>query len=136
NAQVANALGVIPQGFENELQVANRDVLPQQVAKHLVQLMNLQDVGNEFVDQFGGGFTQVLEQVMHLLAAEQFVRVLPNDFHQVSDENGTGFDDAVSEHLGPFPLAEFDPLGGAAERRFGGRHARDLAGGSTGIDRQ
>ena len=57
------------------------------------------DLRHQVLDQPRRGLGQAIEQLLHLLVAEQFVRVRLDDVAQVRGDDGAGIDHGVAERL-------------------------------------
>ena len=92
-----------------------------------------EDAGHQFFHQFGIGLGQIVEQVLHLLAANQFMAMLFDDLADMGGHDRGAVNDGVAGNLGPFFFVFGDPDGRQAEGGFGGGDALDRFGYHAGI---
>ena len=59
---------IVAQGLQNRFQIPDWHALPEQVAQDLVDLRNLEHLGNQFLDDLGRMSLEVVEQLVDLLA--------------------------------------------------------------------
>ena len=102
--------------------------------------------GNEFGNDGAVGLLEVVEQVLHVLPAEDFVAVALDGLGKMGDEDGGGIHDGVAADLGVFAFGVGDPGGGELEDRLdggqalenglavGGVHGEPMAGHQLALD--
>ena len=131
--EVLGSRSPFAEGFEDGLQVANGDAFAEEVVQDALQLAGLDLRGDDFFDQGGGFFLELLEEGSDFFAGDQLGGVGLDDFGDVGSQDTGGFDDGVVHHFGLGALAFGDPPGGETEGGFLGFDALEAAAGGTGI---
>ncbi len=68
-----------------------------------------QELRYQVLDQFGGDLAEIVQQLLHLVVAEQFVRVALQDLAEMGGDHGAGVDHRVTQGLGMIALGGVDP---------------------------
>src|SRR5207247_755322 len=84
HVEVVCAPGTIRQGFQDQDQIADGDALAQEILKNLLDLSNRKHGWNQVIDQRGRLRSNVVEQFLDLLAAEEIRGLRPQNLGQVS----------------------------------------------------
>ena len=118
---------MLGQRLDDGAQIADRHALGQQALQHPHHDAQRQRLGHQILDQPRRGLGQAVEQLLHFLVTEQFVRVRLDDAAQVRGDHGAGIHHGVAERLRLLALGRLDPDRLHAERRIARLDARRLA---------
>ena len=121
--QLTRVPGVVAQGFQDQFQVANRHLLGQQPAQHLVQQARCHHARHQLIDQPGGPAPQRVEQLVHLLPGQQFGGMGPRHPGQVPGNHFDRLEHLVPQHHRLVPQPGLDPARGLARRRIDRRNS-------------
>ncbi len=127
--------GVLSQGFEDGGQLPNRNAALEQVPQHALQQADRDFAfgADDLADEGGLVLAQPVDQELHVLAGEQFVRMLLERLGQVGDEHRLRVDDSVPAQLGGLLLRGGDPQGRQSVHRLAGLDPVDLLSHGAGV---
>ena len=77
----------VGQGLEDGHHVTDRNALGQQVAQHLLDHTDAEDVRDELVDHRGVGLPDPLQGGLDVFPGEQLVGVFLHDLREVGDQH-------------------------------------------------
>ena len=128
--------GVFRQGVEDGAHIADRDVLFQQVLQQALQHGERHRLGHHVFHQRLAVLTELVEQLLHFLAAEHFRGMVVQQMVEMGGHHGAGVDHGVAVHLGLLALVRVDPYRRQSEGRVLGGGALHFAGDLARVDRQ
>ncbi len=108
------------QALEDAGQVADADLLLEQVLQHALHVAEREGAGHQLVDDRRVLGLDAVDQGADVLAAEQAGGVGGDHLRQVRDQHRGAVDDGGAGQLGLVPQLDGDPAAGEAEDRLGG----------------
>src|SRR6185436_12310970 len=109
--------------LEDADEIPDGDAYGEEILENALHLANVQLRGDQFVDDGGMGLLEVIQKLLDILPAENFMRTAFDGFREVRHQNGGRIDDGVAGDFGIFAFDLGDPGGGKLEDRFSGGNA-------------
>ena len=118
------------------MEVPDRDPFSQEGFCHPQDISQGEEGRDQLVHHLWMGLGNGVQQSLELLAADELVAVLADDFRDMGGYDRGVVHHRIAEELGPVPYILLDPDGGEPESRLGGLDTRDLSLCRAGIHGQ
>src|SRR5688572_2955705 len=103
---------VIADFLEDAGEIADGNPFGEEILQNALDLADSELRGNEFVHDGGVRLLEMIEQVLYILTAENFVAITLHHLREMGDENGRSIDDSKTPEFGVLAFAVGDPGGG------------------------